>query len=161
MWLKAASLVFTKYYYAVIKNLVWNKRAESHIPDLSAANRFSENDLVSEPQCPLKRGGRLKEKMSQGSSLVASTPRLPQCYLQRVAYKEPVMKHSHMGSLPLIPRGKGYFSLCLPVFCCWPAHSLLALGLQRRFGCLPGFEEDSPLRDCVTDTEMLMRARLS
>ena len=106
-------------------------------------------------------GGWVKEKMSQGSSLVAGTPRLPQCYLQRVAYKEPVMKHSHMGSLPLIPRGKGYFSLCLPVFCCWPAHSLFALGLQRRFGCLPGFEEDSPLRDCVTDTEMLMRALLS
>lgn len=158
MWLKGASLVFTKYYYAVIKNLAWSKKAESHIPDLSAANRFSENDLVSEPQRPLKRGGWLKEKKPQGTSLVAGTPQLPQCYLQRAAYKEPVMKHSHMGSLPLIPCGKGYFSLCLPVFCCWPAHGLLALGLRRRFGCLPGCEEDSPLRDCGTDTEMLMRA---
>lgn len=57
-----------------------------------------------------------------------------------------------MVSLPLIPHGKGYSVSASLRFVANVAHSLLALGLRRKFGCLPGGEEDS-LRDCATDTE--------
>lgn len=90
-----------------------------------------------------------------------STPQLPHCYLQRVAYKEPVTEAQPHGLTSFDSSWEGLLQSLPPCVLLLAGTQPLGSGSRRKFGSLPGREEDSPLRDCATDTEMLMRALLS
>lgn len=108
----------------------------------------------------LWKEGMIKGEKLQGTSLVPSTPQLPHCYLQSIAYKEPVTEAQPHGLTSLWFLMEGLLQSLPPAFCCWPAQPLGSGSTEEVWLFAVGGEEDSPL-GTVPDTEMLMRALLS
>lgn len=111
---------------------------------------------------PLKKGMINGEKSTRRTRLVPGTLQLPHsCSFGRLAYKEGVLSISWVLQLKhntSVPTSFGPSREVLPqslsplCFVAGGLHSLLVLGLERRFGYLPSCEEaPPPLGDCARE----------